>query len=231
MYKKSHILAGALAVAAMLTVGCYQNATSPTDTDGSFVVEKPTGNGAPSGTHFNLNIIGVPKEKTADMDGNNGHRIFVSLEGNTKIGLAEGEDFAVLDANGTDKDGARFQLPNPDPTNSGTTVYSVFARALGTPGGSADMTTCAMWENPETGELEEVCSSAVLEVERTKGRQRFENVSRRLLYIYADLDGDGKDERYNLFNDALEDYFWSYDNNGLKLLQLRFYPMSTEILD
>ena len=26
-----------------------------------------TGNGAPSGTHYNLNIIGVPKDKTADL--------------------------------------------------------------------------------------------------------------------------------------------------------------------
>ncbi len=28
-----------------------------------------TGNGAPSGAHYNLNIIGVPKNKTATMDG------------------------------------------------------------------------------------------------------------------------------------------------------------------
>jgi hypothetical protein len=35
---------------------------------------------------------------------------------------------AVLDGNGTDGVAA-FQLPNPDPTNSGTTTYSVWARA------------------------------------------------------------------------------------------------------
>ena len=51
------------------------------------------GNGAPSGPHYNLNIIGVPKDKTADMDGNQGHRIFVKLEGKTAIWLAEGPDF------------------------------------------------------------------------------------------------------------------------------------------
>jgi len=59
------------------------------------------GNGAPSGAHYNLNIIGVQKNKTVDMTGNSGHRIFVPLWGNAKILLTEG-DYAVLDANGTD---------------------------------------------------------------------------------------------------------------------------------
>ena len=194
-----------------------------------------TGNGAPSGAHYNLNIIGVSKDKTADMTGNNGHRIFVDLgskEGapvNTKILLSEG-DFAVLDANGTDGT-AKFQLPNPDPDNSGTTEYSVYARALGKPGGKAKMTTCAEWLNPENQQLETVCSVAVLSVERTKGKQVFENVSKELLYIYVDLDEDGTAERYNLFNAALQDYFWSYDNNGLKVLQLRFYEVPTTVPD
>jgi len=26
-----------------------------------------------------------------------------------------------------------------------------------------------------------------------------------------------------LFDPALQDYFWSYDNNGMKLAQFRFY--------
>jgi hypothetical protein len=28
-----------------------------------------------------------------------------------------------------------------------------------------------------------------------------------------------------IFHGCFEDYFWNYDNNGLKLLQLRFYPV------
>lgn len=187
------------------------------------------GNGAPSGPHYNLNIIGVKNDKNADFSGGNGHRIFVDLKGHTKIMLAEG-DFAVLDANGTDGT-ARFQLPNPDPTNSGTSQYSVFARALGKPGGKADMTTGAYeWidlnENGvvDEGELYLRMSVITLPLERKNGKQAFENVTKYLLYIYVDLDGDGTAERYNLFNDALQDYFWQYDNQGLKLVQLRFYP-------
>lgn len=187
-------------------------------------VEAGKGNGAPSGAHYNLNIIGVPQGKTADMTGNNGHRIFVSLKGNTKINLYEGDYFQVLDANGTDGNGASFQLPNPDPDNDGVTVYSVWARALGKPGGSSTTTTCA-YDVDGT----EWCSEESMVMVREKGKRSFENVSKELLYIYADLDGDGTAERYNLFAEELQDYFWNYDNNGLKLLQLRFYEISTDV--
>src|SRR5262249_60825701 len=86
------------------------------------------------------------------MSGANGHVIFVKLDGSSKIWLCEAgvdagcegvTDFQVLDANGTDGDGALFALPNPDPDGDGTTVYSVFARALGTPGGESITPTCA----------------------------------------------------------------------------------------
>lgn len=196
---------------------------------------QPTGNGALSGPHYNLNIIGVPKDKTADMTDNNGHRIFVPLEGKTKIMLIEGEDFAVLDANGT-QGSASFQLPNPDPDADGTTVYSVWARAVGKPGGSAVVTTSATQlidpdGIPDSGDeyYEDVYSLVTLEVGRDKGKPRFENVSKELLYIYADIDADGIVELVPLFDDALQDYYWSYDNAGLKVLQLRFYEVPTTV--
>jgi hypothetical protein len=64
---------------------------------------------------------------------------------------------------------------------------------------------------------------------RTKGKQSFTNSSRELLYGYVDLDGDGSVERFPLFDSALEDYYWDYDNAGLRLLQLRFYPVPTDV--
>lgn len=180
-------------------------------------------NGAPSGAHYGLNIIGVAKGKTASMTGNQGHRIFVPLNGKTKINLSEG-DFQVLDANGTDGS-ASFRLPSPDPDGDGITRYSVFARALGKPSGSAKIVTCAT--DPIT--MEEVCSTLNYVAVRNSGKSSFTNVSQELLYLYADLDGDGTDERYSLFDDRLQDYFWEYDNTGLKLLQLRFYEVVTNV--
>lgn len=185
------------------------------------------GNGGPSGPHYNLNIIGVSRDKTADMDGNNGHRIFVKLWGNVKIWLAEGNDFKVLDANGTDSDGAAFQLPNPDPDNDGVTVYSVFARALGRPGGESETTTCFKAAGVE------YCSIYSMVLVRATGKSSFRNVSKELLYVYVDTDSDGTAERYPLFADVFdgvdENYYWDYDNKGLKLAQLRFYEMSTDV--
>ena len=182
-----------------------------------------TGNGSPSGAHYTLNIIGVPNPKSATLTDSHGGRIFVPLCGSTQIKLAEGE-FQVLDGNGTDGS-ASFQLPNPDPENDGVTQYSVYARALGTPGGRSKTTTCAT--DPTTGE--QWCSIYSMVLVRDSSKPTFSNVSRELLYVYADVDGDGKAERYNLFNGALQDYFWQYDNSGLKLAQLRFYAIPTTV--
>lgn len=120
---------------------------------------------------------------------------------------------------------ASFELPNPDPTNSGTTVYSVFARALDTPGGKSLTTTCAT--DPYDGSR--ICSGITLTLDRSKGKSTFENVSKYLLYIYADVDGDGVMDRVPLFDTALYGYFWNYDNQGLKLAQLRFYNCGTTV--
>jgi len=191
-----------------------------------------SGNGAPSGPHYNLNIIGVPKDKTADMVGNQGHRIFVKLEGKSKIYLKEapeGEDFQVLDANGTDGNGARFQLPDPDPNDDLVTEYSVYARALGKPGGQSFMTTCFEYYDEELEDYVEVCSAETLTLTRKRGKQVFQNVSKELLSLVIDVDGDGDLERVGLFDDELYEYFWDYDNNGLKIVQLRFYPISTDL--
>jgi len=58
---------------------------------------------------------------------------------------------------------------------------------------------------------------------------KFTNVSRELLYVFADTDGDGQVERIPLFSDPLFTYYWDYLNTGLKLAQLRFYDISTNI--
>jgi hypothetical protein len=184
------------------------------------------GNGAPSGAHYTLNIIGVPRDKSANLTG--AQVIFVDLEGRTRIDLAEG-DFQVLDSNGTDGTAA-FQLPAVELTGDCTgnnpcyTSYSVFARPLGKPGGSADMWLCAFDAELAT----DFCATGgVLELDRIAGKNRFVNASRELLTIHVDI-GDGL-RRYGLFDDELEGFWWEYDNRGLRVAQLRFYPCSTDV--
>ena len=136
------------------------------------------GNGAPSGPHYNLNLIGVPKGKSAvDTSNSNGKRIFVSLEGRTRILLSEGP-FDVLDYNGTDGE-ASFQLPNPDPDGDGTTAYSVYVRALGKPGGKATLQSCFEDSTGTWCAADFVGGVEPIMLERTKGKQTFQNVSRR----------------------------------------------------
>jgi len=233
------------------------------------------------GEHFNLNLIGV-KEKTMDDDIAAGNVIFVKLGTpeepvTSEIHLVEGDDYAVLDKNGTDEDGALFQLPDPGfepyvtefPYGFDTeTDYSVWARPLGKPMTGAVITTIAdlsdfadliidnkearLWKNLmkeyELYDLTltwgEFCPSPV-ELERLKGKQEWQNVTAELLSVVYEVlvtydeDGDPATTddtveltfhvRIPIFDDLLEGEYWKYDNAGLKLLQLRFYPFGTDV--
>jgi hypothetical protein len=193
-----------------------------------------TGNGAPSGPHYNLNIIGKDNCPGDDLKGGDRHTIFVPLEGKSQIFLQEG-DFQVLDGNACDEGGAKFQLPanpftcpedDPECLNTDPTFqeYLVYARALGKPDGQAKITTCAT--DTDTGEI--VCSTENVVLVRSKGKSSFRNVTKELTTLCLDTDDppDGVcDVRVGLFEDGFEGFFWDFDNDGLRLAQLRFYPI------
>lgn len=246
-----------LSVAVVAAVSaCSNDSTSPSSLADLSVRNAAggtnTGNGAPSGSHYNLNIIGT-NEKNPNMTGGSGHRIFVPLNGTTKIMLCEaGEDancpdegFNVLDANGTDGS-ATFSLPaaDTDPDNctqtgtntdgspiflcgTGVTTYSVFVRALGN-GGTATMTLCGT----DPADDVDVCSSSSLTLDDDSKPSKFSNETGTLLYLYnvdIDADGDIDYRRIPLFSDVLYGYFWEYDNEGRRIVQLRFYPCSSTV--
>jgi hypothetical protein len=95
----------------------------------------------PSTKEYKFNLIGVPRDKTPSMTGDQGKRMFVKLWGKSTINLQEGP-FDILDANATDNNGGLFQLPDPDPDDDGVTSYGIWVRTLGTPHGSAKFTSC-----------------------------------------------------------------------------------------
>jgi hypothetical protein len=208
------------------------------------------GNNAPSGPHWNLNIIGVQKDKKGNFqdydpttDGynnpptahDNGHRIFVDLWSTkngvtttTKIWLVKGDNFQVIDPDGTDGR-ATLQLKDPflqdDPGEEDywTVEYQIYVRALGKPGGKANITS---------GFLDELgtqwLSVENVTLERTKnGPPKFSEKTLELTTIYVDITDDGVDNpvRYRLFDNELWQYFWDYDNHGLKLCQIRIYEI------
>lgn len=230
MKKISLIMAIAMPV---LIVSCKKDASNEANAslDNQQSVTT-TGNGGPSGAHYNLNIIGVPNGKTADMTGNNGGRIFVSLSGKTKINLTPapaGEEFQVLDANGTDGSAA-FQLPADV-----STKWTVWARIPGNQQGSVTITTCAdsVLVAGDYVAAEISCESITMD---RLHYGKFTNVSSSLLYvtILADVYVNGVKVldagTYPLFDERLAGYFWDYDNDGLKILQLRFYPAESTTL-
>jgi hypothetical protein len=219
-------------------------ATAPASSPNAALATATTGNGAPSGAHYTLNIIGVPKDKSANFTGGDGHRIFVDLgrtgtAANTRINLTAG-DFGVLDANGTDGTAA-FQLPNPDPDGDGTTSYSVYVRALGKPGGKATMQSCYEDATGTWCAVDFAGGVEPITIQRSKGGvAKFQNVSKDLLYVdYCTAWAAGDDGVLGTTDDVctsvtqsplfsnLVSYFWSYDNEGLKLAQLRFYELPT----
>jgi hypothetical protein len=191
-----------------------------------------TGNGAPSGAHFELGIIGVSDPKTQPLTGGDRHTIFVDLGTkneavSTNIYLTQGP-FAVCDGNGFNvaidcngnviaNIGAVFQLPCDlltDTCTGGTSqAYTVWARALGKPGGQSTITTCG------TTDLNTViCSTTSTLLVRGHGQQTFKNVTSELTTIDTTLGP------VSLFQTGFLNFFWQYDNNGLKLAQIRFYP-------
>jgi hypothetical protein len=147
------------------------------------------GNGAPSGEHVTLNIVGVQNVKSNPMtypeeDPSGRSTIFVGLGDDettvtTRIYLKDGGDidtlnnwkdaFGVIDANGTDGV-ARFQIANPDydayvvgdtPTDA-VCDYLIVARPLGKPGGWATITTCAELVDATGGALKDLIGQPAL---------------------------------------------------------------------
>ena len=176
-----------------------------------------TGNGAPSGSHYNLNIHGVAKGQNFDpSQDNQGHNIFAPLWGSCQINLAMGA-YDVTDSNCVSGDAA-FQLPNPTDATTGDLAYSVYARAV-TPG-SASLSAC--FTDTTVTPNETLCNVGTLVVSLNKVTPpKFVNVSKELLQVCV----DGKLQP--LFSDANFKYSWEYDNQGLRLAQLRFYPIET----
>ena len=188
-----------------------------------------------SGPHYNLNIIGVPKDKTVDMTNTDRHTIFVPLQSGGDVGkqvkiyFQGGTEFQVLDGNCTDGQ-CTIQVPSSDLSDL---CYNVYATALGKPSGGAIVNAqCALSDTLVSGTCTDALLMGSFQVDRTKGKPERRDISDIFRASGClDLDqsgtcnsGDVQFSNVWIFNvPSLLYYFWNYDNNGLRLMQMRFY--------
>jgi len=187
-----------------------------------------------SGPHYNLNIIGVPKDKPVpSMTDSSRHTIFVPLDNDVvtrqvRVYFVAGTEFKVIDGNCTDDNQCTIMVPG-DPTNQ--VCYDVYAAALGKPHGNAVIQAQCIINDILTS-----CTDALLQssfsVDRLKGPPKRENITdvfraSGCIDLNKNLVCDAGDVVFSnvwIFNlSQLAEYFWDYDNNGLKVMQVRFY--------
>lgn len=214
-------------------------------------------NPCPGDKEYQVNIIGVPKDKTADMEGNSGHRIFVPLQSGGDVqrqvkiymtgdtdpdtaGLQCGPNFQVLDANATNDNEATLLVPcEPIEVGDPGVCFSVYATGLGTPGGNAKVDVVCEFDDTVVLDpvTEDLCATGEVDFDIWRGngkpvREEITEVFRASGCIDADTTdllacGDAEEDiifsNVWIFNvEQLLYYFWDYDNNGLKVMQVRF---------
>lgn len=221
-------------VATLLAAGLGACSNEPTGPSRAIAARTPsfaTGlPGNPSTALYKFNIIGVSSPKDVSLTNDQGKRMFVLLNGHSTINLQKG-DFDIIDANATDKDGGLFQLPDPDPDNDGVVSYQVWVRTVGTPGGHANIKTCFTSDGTGAVEAGTFCSlETTVDLKRDAGKPAVYNVTKELLTACINTDLDPQcDQRVFLFDDGTSGWLWDYNNQGLKIAQVYFFPISQNI--
>jgi len=188
-----------------------------------------------SGPHYNLNIIGVPKDKNVDMTDTSRHTLFVPLQSGGDVGrqikifFQGGSEFQVIDGNCTDGE-CTIEVPAQALSDL---CYNVYATALGKPSGGAIVgAQCALSDTLVGGTCTDALLMGSFQADRVGKKPQRQNISDIFRASGClDLDqsgtcntGDIQFSNVWIFNvPSLLSYFWDYDNNGLRLMQLRFY--------
>jgi len=197
------------------------------------------GNDMPSGPHYELGLIGRPNTYTGSgTENSNRHNIFIPLDtagyvdGKVKLYMTQSADggFLVVDGDATSDGVARLQI--------GSGYYAVFARALGKPGGNIFFSAWfTYWLDDAQQDISEAIWLGNVDLTRAKGKPQTVEISKLFYYsgtLWYDPDGtwgSGDEFPVNYNNEwvfdveGFNEYWWDIDNNGLKRLEIRFYPV------
>jgi hypothetical protein len=220
MKKTSIIAIGALVVAGLFLTSVVLANVGNNEKNGFQV----------NGKHYNLNIIGAKNVGNVDNGNSMGHTMFVDLYGKTKIIMTQGDEFKVVDRCGVDEKPAETEFM------IAPGHYNIYARALGKPGRHVDITAWGEFEELDTTKL---LWLGYVKLTREKGKPQSVNIN-ELFYVDVELciavDPDTGDcLKKVVYTDfwvfdipELIEYYWDYDNHGLKLLQVRFYECTLD---
>ena len=252
--KKLIYLIIAMLVLGLIISGCSLLGVPTVEKDETSMLTKAKPGTDFSGSHYNLNIIGKKSDWSGggSYDNPDRHTIFVpedtdefeltpgnpcftpnddprSGEPGVTIWMTQGDEFAVLDGNAFDDCKAEFQLAPGK--------YKVYIVAKGKPGGETDITGWVRY--PDPAQAYTVYYYLDIGSVNVKKQQDW-NDATHIFYVSCEEDVLGivacgglgmwvfeyltalttYDPLIN--NNA---YFWQYDNNGNKLVQVRFYPV------
>jgi len=212
----------------------------------AFAGKAVTGNLAPSGPHFNINIIGHPKDYKGSGEYSGGHSIMIPLKNVGSRGeltcldengvvviddkgqttnleptgariYFEGSDhFEILDRDATDGDGARVLVP----VVGDVMQFDIYMRVLGKPNTCMNINAYAYDADLTTWYL-----TGTVWVTRKSGKSTFVRVN-QLFTICVSWDQITQTclgGYRSVFDTAFEEYFWGILNDGTRLVQLRLY--------
>lgn len=215
----------------------------------AFAGKAITGSGAPSGPHWNINIIGHPKGGIGG-DYSSGHAIMIPLRNvarrgdlvcdvdgvrlvddiaptwetseptGAKIYFVPGDHFEIMDRDATDSDGARIMVPVDSAT--GDIKFDVYMRVLGKPNQCMNIKAYAYDLEQNLWFL-----AGTVYVSRNTGKSTFVRANDlfRVWFCKVDTTTNNCTDTTNLsvFDDVFESYFWNILNDGTRLLQVRLY--------
>jgi len=219
----------------------------------AFAGNSSTGNGAPSGAHFQFNIIGHPKGINGD--DSSGRAIMVPLKNATgpnsitcepqqviltddlsptftnqaptgaRIYFVAGDHFEVIDRDATDANGATIMVPVQNAGTAGATfTYDVFIRVLGKPLTCMDINAFAFDADQSLWFW-----AGSVDLNRQKGQSTFVKVNELFNVLFCTVDtstglcASGTTQELSVFSNVFDSYFWNILNNGTRNVQVRIY--------
>jgi len=194
------------------------------------------GNSMPSGSHYEFGLIGRPNNYNGSgTDNSNRHNIFIPLDtqgyvdGKVKLYMIQGSEFKVVDGDATGDGVAKFQI--------GPGYYAVFIRALGKPGGNLFFSAWfTYWMDEQETQLSDAIWLGNVAVGRVAGKPKTVEISKVFYYsgpLCYDTDSDPctplvcdtVSNAWVFDIPGFYEYWWDITNDGLKRLEVRFYPV------